>query len=183
MGTVLSASVSRSWWVFLLYGIAAVLFGLAVLFWPGKTLIVMVMAFGLMSLVDGVVSLFSLFRKDLALPKWLLVIYALLCIGFGLLALYNPLMVAQSLLWVLAFWLILTGIARIVFAIQIRKLVKGEWMLVLSGVLALALGVLFLAQPGIGLLTIAIWIAWGVLLYGILQIVVALRMRRLSPAH
>ncbi|KRG68506.1 HdeD family acid-resistance protein [Pseudoxanthomonas dokdonensis] len=170
--------VSRSWWLLLLYGVAAVVFGVAILLWPGRSVWAMVMALGVLSVVDGLVSLASIFRKDLALPAWMLVAYGLLSLLFGVLALSQPLLVAESLLWVLAFWLIVAGIARIVFAIQIRKLVKGEWMLILSGLLALALGVLFLARPGVGLLTVALWVAWGVIAYGILQMMVAFRMRK-----
>lgn len=178
MGAMQAEKMSRSWWLLLLYGVAALVFGLAILFWPGRSVWAMVMALGVLSVVDGLVSLASIFRKDLALPAWLLVVYALLSLVFGVLALSQPLLVAESLLWVLAFWLIVAGIARIVFAIQIRKLVKGEWMLVLSGLLALALGVLFIARPGVGLLTVALWVAWGVMAYGILQIIVALRLRK-----
>ena len=77
-------------------------------------------------------------------------------------------------------WLLVAGIARIVFAIEVRKLVRGEWLLALSGVLAIALGVLFFARPDIGLAAMAVWVAVGALLYGVLQLVVALRMRRFS---
>ena len=60
----LAGDVTRSWWVFLLYGIAAIVFGLAALFMPSQTLRLLLMGFGLLSLVDGVVSLLSMFRKD-----------------------------------------------------------------------------------------------------------------------
>jgi uncharacterized membrane protein HdeD (DUF308 family) len=175
-------NVSRSWWVFLLYGVLALLFGVATLVWPGRSVLALVLAFGVLSLADGAVSLLSVFRKDIALPNWLLILYALASIGFGLLAILQPVQMAQAMLWLLALWLVIAGAARIIFAIQVRKLINGEWLLVLSGVLAIALGVLFLVRPGIGLLTIAAWIAFGALLYGVLQILVALRLRGLQRA-
>src|SRR5699024_11273931 len=88
-----------------------------------------------------------------------------------------PVQLATAMLWVIALWLILAGIARIVFAIQVRKLIRGEWLLALSGVLALALGILFLARPDIGLVAISVWVGIGALFYGALQILVGMRMR------
>lgn len=172
--------IQRSWWVFLLYGLLAITFGAATLAWPGLSVLALVMAFGVLAVADGAVSLLSVVRRDLALPRWLLVLYALVSLGFGLLALLRPEAMATAMLWVLATWLLVAGIARIVFAIQVRKLVRGEWLLALSGALAIALGVLFFARPDVGLLTMAVWVAIGALLYGVLQVVVALRMRRFS---
>lgn len=170
--------VSRSWWLFVVYGVIGILFGLGMLLWPDRSLIALMLAFGLLSLADAVVSLLSLVRRDLALPRWLLLLYALVSLAFGVLALRDPLGMAQAMLWLLAIWLIVAGIARIVFAVQVRKLVQGEWLLVLSGLLALLLGILFLANPGIGLFTVVLWVGAGALVYGVFQVAVGLRLRR-----
>ena len=121
--------------------------GLFALFQPQSTVWVLIMAFGLLALADGVVSLLSVFRKDVALPNWLLLLYAAASIGFGLLAIFQAQMVATVLVWLLAIWLVVAGIARIVFAVQMRRLVEGNWLLALSGILALLLGLLFIARP------------------------------------
>ncbi|QDW66781.1 HdeD family acid-resistance protein [Luteimonas granuli] len=172
--------IQRSWWIFLMFGILAIVFGVATLFRPDLSVMAMVLAFGVLAVADGIVSLLSAVRRDLALPRWLLVLYALASLGFGALALLRPAEMATAMLWLLAAWLLVAGVARIVFAIQVRKLVRGEWLLALSGVLAIALGVLFFARPDLGLMTMAVWIAIGALLYGVLQVAVALRMRRFS---
>ncbi len=177
MGTIPPNS-RRGGWIFLVYGIAAVLFGCATLVWPGVTVLAMVLAFGVLSIAEGVISLLSITRRTLALPTWLLVLYALLSIAFGALALAQPARMATALLWLLALWLVIAGFARIVFAIQVRKLIEGEWLLALSGVLAIVLGALFFLRPGIGLLTIAVWVAVGALFYGALQIIVGVRLLR-----
>lgn len=177
MGSRFQSGLRRSWWVFLIYGLLAIVFGVGLLLWPTYSVMVLVMAFGVLSLADGLVSLLSAIRHDLALPRWLLAAYALVSIGFGVIALMWPVHLATAMLWVIALWLILAGVARIVFAIQVRKLIRGEWLLALSGVLALALGVLFLARPDIGLVAISVWVGIGALLYGALQILVGVRMR------
>jgi uncharacterized membrane protein HdeD (DUF308 family) len=86
--------------------------------------------------------------------------------------------VATAFLWVLALWLLIAGIARIVFAVAVRKVVNGEWLLVLSGVLTILLGVLFFAKPGLSMEVLMLWVAAGVLVYGLLQIAMALRLRK-----
>ncbi|HIY70658.1 MAG TPA: DUF308 domain-containing protein [Candidatus Luteimonas excrementigallinarum] len=177
MGSRFQMGLRRSWWIFLLYGLLAIVFGVALLLWPTYSVMALVMAFGVLSLADGVVSLASAIRRDLALPRWLLAAYALVSIGFGIAAFMWPVQLATAMLWVIALWLILAGIARIVFAIQVRKLIRGEWLLALSGVLALALGILFLARPDIGLVAISVWVGIGALFYGALQILVGMRMR------
>jgi uncharacterized membrane protein HdeD (DUF308 family) len=170
--------MSRTWWVFLLYGLFAVVFGLFALFRPHATVWMMIMAFGLLALADGVVSLLSVFRKQVALPNWLLLLYAVASIGFGLLALFRAQTVATALVWLLAIWLVIAGIARIIFAIQMRRLVHGNWLLALSGILALVLGLLFIARPNIGVATLAVWLGIGALVYGVLQVALAFYMRR-----
>lgn len=177
MGSRFQSGLRRSWWVFLIYGLLAIVFGVGLLLWPTYSVMALVMAFGVLSLADGLVSLLSAIRHDLALPRWLLAAYALVSIGFGVIALMWPVYLATAMLWVIALWLILAGVARIVFAIQVRKLIRGEWLLALSGALALALGVLFLARPDIGLVAISVWVGIGALLYGALQILVGVRMR------
>ena len=170
--------VTRSWWVFLLYGLIAIAFGIFTLVWPGKTLLALVLTFGILALADGLVSLLSVFRKDIALPNWLLLLYALVSIAFGVLAILRPAQMGGAMLWLLAVWLIVAGFARVLFSVLVRKVVQGEWLLAVSGLLAIALGVLFLARPGVGLLTIAIWVAIGALAYGAMQLAVAFQLRK-----
>ena len=99
--------------------------------------------------------------------------------GRGLVAgLVKFVWVATVLVWLLAIWLVVAGIARIVFAVQMRRLVEGNWLLALSGILALLLGLLFIARPNIGVATLAVWLGIGALLYGALQVALAFYMRR-----
>ena len=164
----------------MLYGIAAIGFGLAALFMPNQTLRILLMGFGVLSLIDGVVSLMSMFRKDVALPSWVLAVYGLISIGFGLWVLMSPEQFGTVFLWLLAAWLILAGFARFLFAVMIRKVVEGEWLLALSGLLAVALGIWFFINPNVGVVAIALWLGIGALIYGALQIFVALRLRKMQ---
>ncbi|WP_442682766.1 HdeD family acid-resistance protein [Stenotrophomonas sp. JC08] len=175
---LLAQQVRRGGWTLVVFGVLALVFAIATLLWPAVSVLAMVMTFGMLSLADGLVSLLSIFRKNVALPNWVLLLYALVSIGFGVLAISQPAQMAEAMMWLLALWLVIAGIARIVFAVQVRKLVNGEWMLALSGLLAVALGVLFFARPGIGLVTIALWVAVGALFYGVLQLWVGIKLLR-----
>ncbi|GAA5067657.1 HdeD family acid-resistance protein [Lysobacter panacisoli] len=182
MRTGLFASLGRSWWVLVLYGVVAVLFALIAFVAPARTAVALAWAFGVMALAEGILSAIALFRSDIAVSKGWLALYAFASIAFGILAVTNPLATAGFLLLFLAAWLIVAGIYRIVLAIRIRKEITGEWMIALSGALAIALGVLFVMSPAAGLVTVALWVGLGALFYGVLQIVAGFRLRRLAKA-
>ncbi|WP_430392242.1 HdeD family acid-resistance protein [Dyella sp. 20L07] len=178
MGSVLQRGVGRTGWLLVIYGVISILFGLSALIWPGSTVVALAWAFGIMALAEGIASVFALFHKQVAISRGWLLLYAAASIIFGLLAILHPLAVANVLLLFLAAWLIVAGIYRIVFAIRVRKEIQGEWMIALSGVLAIVLGGLFVAYPVAGLLTVAIWIGAAALIYGILQLVAGVKLHR-----
>lgn len=166
--------VRRSWWVSVLFGLIGIAFGLLTLAKPFQALVAMAWAFGILALADGIASLLALFDKRVAIPKLLLLFYAVASIAFAL-------DTAGILFFMLSFWLIIAGIFRIVFAIRVRKEIVGEWLIALSGVLAIVLGIAFLRNPAIGLFTTAIWIGAGALAYGVLQVFAGFRFRKHKP--
>ncbi|WP_243050514.1 HdeD family acid-resistance protein [Dyella sp. RRB7] len=178
MSSILQQGVGRTGWLLVIYGVISVLFGLSALIWPGSTVVALAWAFGIMALAEGIASVFALLQRHVAISRGWLVLYALASIVFGLVAIAHPLAVADVLLLFLAAWLIVAGIYRVVFAIRVRKEIQGEWMIALSGVLAIVLGVLLVAYPVAGLLTLAIWIGAAALVYGVLQLVAGIRMHR-----
>ncbi len=171
--------IGRSWWVLLLYGIVAVVFGLIAIARPLSAATALTWVIGVMALMEGLISLFAAFRGNSGVPRGWLLVYALASIVFGVLAVINPLATASVLILLLAAWLIVAGIYRIVFAVRVRKHLQGEWLLILSGLLAIVLGVLMVANPMAGIAVTTLWIGVGSLIYGALQIAVAWRIRRL----
>ncbi|MBF6023313.1 HdeD family acid-resistance protein [Lysobacter niastensis] len=180
MKTGVLTGINRSAWVLLVFGVIAVLFALSAFAWPARTAVSLAWAFGVMALAEGVISVIALFRKDTPIPKGWLALYALTSILFGGLAILNPVATAGVLLMFLAVWLIIAGIFRIVFAIRVRKEIDNEWMLAFSGVIAIVLGIVFIAYPGAGLVLVTIWIGLAALIYGALQIVAGWRLRRFT---
>jgi uncharacterized membrane protein HdeD (DUF308 family) len=56
--------VARDWWLYAIRGVAAIVFGIVALVWPGPALTVLVLMFGAYALVDGVTFLVALWRGD-----------------------------------------------------------------------------------------------------------------------
>ena len=81
-----------------------------------------------------------------------------------------------------AVWFVVYGVMRIVFAIRVRKEIDNEWMLIISGFMGVALGALLLIAPIAGVIVGVIWIGVVALIYGVLQIVAALKLRKLVKA-
>jgi len=172
--------IGRSWWVLLVYGIIGVIFGLFALARPLAAGTAMVWAIGVLALADGVVSLFAAFSNKIAVSKGWVLFYAVVSIVFGVMAVANPISMAGAIMMFLAVWLVFAGIYRIIFAIRVRQEIKGEWLIALSGVLSIVLGVMFVISPLTGLFITALWIGAGALIYGVLQIVAAFKLRALK---
>lgn len=180
---MLLQTIQRSWWVLALYGVISILFGIGAVVWPLTTALALAWAFGVMALAEGVTSVVALFDKNTPISKGLLAIYALASFAFGIVAVIFPGAVAGVLLLFLAAWLVVGGIYRIVFAVRVRKQIDSEWWIGLSGVLSIALGVLFFVYPAAGLVSVTVWIGAFVLIYGVFQLMAALRLRKMgAPA-
>jgi uncharacterized membrane protein HdeD (DUF308 family) len=167
-----------SWWVLALRGLVAILFGLAALFWPGLILAVLIVFFGAYALVDGVLAIIAAFRSaGRGMRRTLLLIEGVIGIVFGLVALLWPNHTALALLYIIALWAILSGIARIVMAIMLRREIENEWSIALSGVLSVILGIVLILVPEAGLLAYTWLIGLLALVLGIALIYYAFRVR------
>jgi uncharacterized membrane protein HdeD (DUF308 family) len=167
-----------NWWLVALRGLVAVLFGVLALVWPGVTLITLVWLFGAFALVNGILSLVLAAKAPKGYPRiGSLILGGLLGILAGLLTFVMPGITALGLLILIALWAIVTGIMELVTAIRLRKIIANEWLLVLTGVLSVAFGVLLILMPGAGALALIWWIGIWALVFGILLMVLAFRMR------
>lgn len=179
MNTMFSTSLGKAWWLFVVYGAISVLFGISALVHPAGAGVALAWALGIMALAEGVISLVALFDASVRVPRGWLVLYAIASILFGIVAIAQPAATAGALILLLAAWLFVAGIYRIVFAIRVRKHISNEWMIALSGVLVIVLGLLLAAFPLAGLIAAMVWIGIGALVYGVLQIVAGLKLRKL----
>jgi uncharacterized membrane protein HdeD (DUF308 family) len=175
--------LAKNWWLILLRGICAVIFGVLTYFWPAVTLFTLIILYGIFALADGVLALFAAITgdgPDGASSRWWLAAVGLLGIAAGIITLLWPGMTGLILLFFIAAWSIATGFMQIFGAIKLRKEIEGEWLLIASGVLSVLFGVAIAAWPGAGALALAFVIGAFAILYGVLLIAFAFKLRKFA---
>jgi uncharacterized membrane protein HdeD (DUF308 family) len=170
--------LTRNWGWFALRGVFGVIFGLLTFFNPAISLASLILVFGAYALADGVFTVIAAVMNRRGEPHWVaLLIGGLAGIAAGLVTFVMPGVTALVLLYFIAAWAIITGVAEIVTAIRLRKVITGEWLLAFAGVLSLLLGVFLVVRPGAGALAVVLWIGAYALVFGIMMIALALRLR------
>lgn len=170
---------SRNWWVLLLRGLVAIAFGVLAWLQPGISLAALVLLFGVYVMADGILGAWMAIagRKEHE-HWWVLLLGGLLGIGVGILTFVAPGITALVLLFYIAAWAIATGVLEIVAAIRLRKEIEGEWLLILGGLASVVFGGLLMIQPGAGALALVWLIATYAVVFGILLVTLAFRVRR-----
>jgi uncharacterized membrane protein HdeD (DUF308 family) len=177
-------TLARNWWLVLLRGLAGVVFGLATLFAPNISLIALVLVFGAYALVDGILAIISALRRHGAGTRWwLLLLEGLAGVAAGVVTVFWPAITTIALLYIIAGWALLTGLFELAAAIRLRKVISGEWLLALSGIASIALAVLLALFPEAGALALVLWIGAFALVFGVLLIALAFRLRSWGRSH
>jgi uncharacterized membrane protein HdeD (DUF308 family) len=171
--------LAHNWWMLLLRGVVAVLFGLLCFSYPDLTLFVMRVMFGVYALVDGILATASAISAGSDTPRW----WSTLLEGIvgsvlGLLILIWPGVSVFGLLYLIGVWGISTGILEIMAAIRLRQHFTNEWLLLLTGAGSVIFGLLILVVPRAGVLAVVWWIGTYAILFGMFYVALALRLRR-----
>jgi uncharacterized membrane protein HdeD (DUF308 family) len=170
-------ALARNWWVLLIRGIAAILFGILAFTWPGITLAVLVILYGIYALIDGASAIglgMASFRRDRS--WWEMVSLGILGVAAGIITFMWPGITTIALLVIIAVYAIVRGVLEIVAAIRLRKVIPHEWLLALAGVLSIIFGVIMLARPLIGALAIVWLIGFWAILFGVTAVALSLRL-------
>ncbi len=187
-------TVLKYWWIFSLRGIIAIVFGLAALLWPALTLGVMVLLFGFFALLEGLLTVVSSFGKGDEKGGWTLLLEGLVgllvCVivllGTSIGSMLWPKVAAVMLVFYIAGWAILSGLFKIITACRIRTEMKGEmkgeWLLGLSGLVSILVGVILIFRPGAGILAVAWLIGVLAVMVGIFQLLLGLKFRRIGSS-
>ena len=174
----MAMDLARNWWALALRGGAAIIFGIVALFWPPAAIAALVAVFGAYALVDGILNLVAAVRAGRSGQRWgALVFEGIVSLLVGILTLFFPAVTALALVLFVAAWSLITGVAEVVAAIKLRRVIEGEWLLALSGILSVAFGVLLFISPLFGAIAIAIWIGAYSVVFGGLLVGLALRLR------
>lgn len=157
--------LSLGWKLLVTRGVLAIVFGLIAMIWPQATVIAFVLLWGIWALVDGIGSLVQAFRRDATGRVWL-VVMGVIALVAAFFAIFRPLVTITALTWILGIWLIVRGLFELFGAFS-STIQLPRWLLIVGGLLSIGIGVLFVANPGTGVLVIAVWLGLLALLWGV----------------
>ncbi|MDA2918325.1 HdeD family acid-resistance protein [Desulfobacterota bacterium AH_259_B03_O07] len=167
--------LAEFWWAFVLRGILAVIFGIAAIMWPGKTLQLLLFIIGIYFFADGIVIMFTAFNnKD---DWWMLFIEGIISMLFGIVIFFLPGITALILLYLVAMWALFTGLFELITVFRLPKGHSAFRFLVVMGILSVLLAILLIVFPGEGAVA-AIWlIGIYAILFGISTVIFGLKLR------
>ncbi len=172
-------TLAHIWKATALRGVLAIAFAIVILIWPNIGLTALIALFGAYALVSGLTTIGGAFSLPVRRERraWL-VFEGLLGIAVGVVVLVWPDLSALGLLYAIAAWAIAVGIFEIALAFAIPLSGGRSLLLVLSGMLSVAFGVVMFAHPGAGAVALLALIAAFALVTGAMQIAFALELRR-----
>ncbi|MCE3552020.1 HdeD family acid-resistance protein [Pseudonocardia sp. RS11V-5] len=170
------------WWMVLLRGVLIALFGIIALVSPGIALLTLVFLFGFYAILDGIVAVVLGFRARRTAAHWVWpVVQGVLSVIAGLVALVWPGVTALALLFVVAFWAIVMGVAEIAEAFTARRTGAHAWgWTLVAGIVNILFGLALLTWPAGGILTLIWLVGLFALIGGVILIGWAFRVRAIA---
>ncbi|HEX4707039.1 MAG TPA: HdeD family acid-resistance protein [Candidatus Udaeobacter sp.] len=178
---MLLETLKRHWWVPVIRGVAAIVFGMLAFVYPGLTVAILVLFFGAWVLVDGVFRVVGAVGGRATDPEWgWHLVIGILGIMIGFLTFHAPRITALALVIYIAAWALMIGATEIALAIKLRREIKGEWFLILMGLLSILFAFMLLWNPIPGALALVWLIGAYAIAFGILGIIFGIRLRGLA---
>jgi uncharacterized membrane protein HdeD (DUF308 family) len=178
-----NAVLADNWWVVALRGVLAILFGIAAFAMPAATMLALVLFFAAYSLVDGILSIVLAVRGARKGERWgLLLLNGVLGIGIGIGAALLPGITVLAFVFMIAAWALITGALMLGAAINL-KVSHGRWLLVFGAIVSLIYGVLLFISPLIGALVLTWWVGAQALVFGVILIMLAFKLRQHRGEH
>jgi uncharacterized membrane protein HdeD (DUF308 family) len=177
--------LSRSWWTFALRGLCAIGFAAVAWTWPRLALTLLVTLFGAYALVDGLLAIVSAARAvERSQRAWPLALEGGFGVGIGVAILLSPMVSTAAVIVtvLLSAWALCTGVLELVASARLRRVIKGEWTLALSGLVRIALGVVLIMRRQAGLRALIWTIALYMAVYGVSLLALSVRLKRFRRA-
>ncbi|HXW09079.1 MAG TPA: HdeD family acid-resistance protein [Steroidobacteraceae bacterium] len=167
----------RAWWVFLVSGLASVAFAVLAFAQPVTAWMVVALFFAAAILVDGVVNVIGAIQHREKDGWWLMLLIGVLGALVGGYALTHPRLGMVAFVYLVAFQAMLLGVLVVALGYKVRAATQREWILYLTGALSILFGLLILANPAAGGISVILLIAGWALVTGLLRILFAFRIR------
>ncbi|PTQ81510.1 uncharacterized membrane protein HdeD (DUF308 family) [Nitrosospira multiformis] len=171
--------LSKSWRSLALRGFISLVFGILAAFWPGITLLWLLVMFAAYALIQGVASAVAAVQNRKTNGDWwLMLLWGLVGIGAGVIAFMLPNLTAVVLVLVIGATALGSGIVDMVMSVRLRKVIRGEVLLFLNGLISVAFGVFVFFFPGAGALALVWLIAMYAIVSGLLLLALAWRAKK-----
>jgi uncharacterized membrane protein HdeD (DUF308 family) len=170
----------RTWWVFVVGGIASVIFGILAFVNPGLALFVLAMFFAASILVDGAFNVMGSLQHREKDGWWVMLLMGILGLVVGGFALLNPPVSMVAFIWLVALQAILLGVFLVMLGYKVRQATTREWILYATGGLSILFGILVFVNPGTGGLSIVYLIASWAVVVGALKVWFGFKVKNLS---
>ncbi|MBX5461965.1 MAG: DUF308 domain-containing protein [Steroidobacteraceae bacterium] len=170
-------SLLNQWWALIVRGVLAILFGIAAITWPRVTLVALLALFAAFAIADGITSLIAAVRTR----SWGWVFFGgLLSLAVGVLTLMWPGAATLALVLLIGAWAIVRGIFDIATGIALRREIRYEWLLILTGVVSIVFGAVIALFPVAGVFALIGIVAGFAIAIGVLLIAAGIMERRLQ---
>jgi uncharacterized membrane protein HdeD (DUF308 family) len=175
--------LSENWWMVLIRGGAALIFGLLTWFYPFISILIMVMFFGVYALIDGVLGVVIAIKgRRTHQDWWLMLIWGMVSILAGIMTFFVPSITWLVLIIFIAIWSLVSGILQIIAAIRLRKSIHGEAWMIVAGVLSVLVGIILFVNPVQGGIALTWVMGVYAALFGVMNIALAFRLHRFAAS-
>ena len=176
---ILTDFLARSWLAMLFRGVAAILFGVLAVAWPEISLFSLILIFAVYALADGTLSLVAALRAAVR-PHWWLMLDGVVSLAAGVVAGLWPAPTTGELALTIGIWAMVGGVLEIAGAVALRRIIRNEWWLALSGVVSILFGTKMMFAPGPGALAQVWLIGAYAAAVGVFWMILSLRLRKLQ---
>ena len=164
----------------ILLGVLAVIVGIIAIAWPGVTILALVILFAIYAFMDAGLQAARAFSSRAAGPVFGHLLLALISLAAGVVAVAWPGPTAYVLVIVVGVWALVGGLAEIFAPFAQGETAGTRTMFILAGLVSVAFGVVLLARPDVGAVTLALLFGLYSLIYGFSQIAAGIQVRQLG---
>ena len=163
----------------ILLGVLAVIAGIIAIAWPGVTVFVLVLLFAVYAFIDAGLEAMRAFTSRTAGPVFGHLLLGLISVAAGVIAVAWPAPTALVLVLVIGIWAVAGGAVEIVNGFAGGETAGTRALFIITGLMAVAFGVLLFARPGVGAITLALLFGLFSLMFGISRITLGVQLHQL----
>ena len=173
--------IQKNWWLLLLRGILALIFGFIAISSPGIVIVTLLLYIGILAVLSGLFLIIegTAIKSD---DRGMRILEGVVSIIFGLMFILAPGFVLSFAMYFIAFWAIIGGIMQIIYAVKLRKEITNEWFAILNGVITLIFGLAVLTNIVAGASALVMVFGIFAIISGILMIVLSFKVKGLKKA-